>query len=258
MEAPMPQLHLRAEPGDYAPIVLLPGDPDRATAIAQRFDGGLANARQVNAHRHLYGYTGTFNGVPISVQTTSMGAPAAAIVVEELIRLGGRRLIRVGTTGGIGRGIRTGEIIIATAATGFDGTTATYLHGEPYAGAADYAITRALVEAADAAGAPRHVGPICTVDVFYNPDADYFSRWAARGILGFEMESSAIFYLAARAAAAGGDVRAGTILTVSDVLGHHVTSEDSYLPLDELARRTEATIGIALAAATSPAVTAGL
>ncbi len=254
----MPQIHLRAEPGDYAPVVLLPGDPDRATAIAERFDGGVAGSRLVTSHRHLFGYTGTYRGVPVSVQTTGIGAPAAAIVVEELLRLGARRLIRVGTCGGIGRGIRTGDIVIASAATGFDGTTAIYLHGEPYAAAPDFGLTRALVEAAEAAGAPAHVGPICTVDVFYNPDADYFSRWAARGILGFEMESSALFFLAARAAAAGDDVRAATILTVSDVLGPNVTSEASYLPLEELARRTERTIEVALAAATSPAVTASL
>ena len=166
----MPQIHLRAEPGDYAPLVLLPGDPDRATAIASRFDGGLAAARLVTEHRHLYGYTGTFGGVPVSVQTTGIGAPAAAIVVEELLRLGARRLIRVGTCGGIGRGIRTGDLVVATAATPFDGTTATYLHGEPYAPAADFTLARALVDAAVARGAVHHVGPVCTVDVFYNPD----------------------------------------------------------------------------------------
>lgn len=254
----MPQLHLRAEPGDYAPIVLLPGDPNRATAIASLFDGGLDGTRRVNDHRLMYGYTGTYRGVPISVQTTGMGAPATAIVVEELLRLGARRLVRVGTCGGIGRGIRTGELVIATAASPFDGTTAAYLHGEPYAPAADFALTRALVDAVEAEGAAYHVGPICTVDVFYNPDADYFSRWAARGVLAFEMESSTLFYLAARAHAAGDDVRAATILTVSDVLGPNVTSEDSYLPLDELERRTATTIRVALAAATAPAVTAGL
>lgn len=254
----MPQLHLRAEPGDYAPIVLLPGDPNRATAIASLFDGGLEAARRVNDHRLMYGYTGAFRGVPVSVQTTGMGAPSAAIVVEELLRLGARRLIRVGTCGGIGPGIGTGEIVIATAASPFDGTTATYVHGEPYAPAADFVLTRALVDAADAAGAVYHVGPICTVDVFYNPDADYVSRWAARGVLAFEMESSALFYLAARALAGGADVRAATILTVSDVLGEGVTSEQSYLPLDELKRRTAMTLHVALAAATSPAVAGGL
>jgi DeoD family purine-nucleoside phosphorylase len=254
----MPQIHLRAEPGDYAPIVLLPGDPNRATTIASLFDGGLEAARKVNEHRLAFGYTGTFGGVPVSVQTTGMGAPSAAIVVEELLRLGARRLVRVGTCGGIGRGIRTGEIVIASAAAAFDGTTATYLHGEPYAPAADFTLVRALVDAAEDERAAYHVGPVCTVDVFYNPDADYFSRWAARGILAFEMESSALFYLAARAYAAGDDVRAASILTVSDVLGPNVTSEDSYLPLDELEKRTAAMLHVALAAATSPAVAGGL
>lgn len=253
----MPQIHLRAEPGDYAPIVLLPGDPNRAMAIASLFDGGLAAARLVNDHRLLFGYTGTYHGVSVSVQTTGIGAPAAAVVVEELLRLGARRLVRVGTCGGIGRGIRTGDLVIATAAAPFDGTTTTYLHGEPYAPAADFTLVRALVDAAQAERAASHVGPVCTVDVFYNPDADYFSRWAARGVLAFEMETSAIFFLAARAQAAGDDVRAAAILTVSDVLGPNVTSEESYLPLDELERRTASMLRVALAAATSPAVTAG-
>jgi purine-nucleoside phosphorylase len=249
----MPQIHLRAEPGDYAPTVLLPGDPNRATAVAARLDGGLAAARLVNDHRLLYGYTGTYRGVPVSIQTTGIGAPAAAIVTEELIRLGAQRLIRIGTCGGIGRGIRTGDLVIATAATPFDGTTATYLHGEPYAPAADFGLVRALVDAAAAAGVVHHVGPICTVDVFYNPDADYFSRWAARGVLAFEMESSALFFLAARAAASGEDVRAASILTVSDVLAGGVSSEDSYLPLEELDRRVEIMLDVALAAASAPA-----
>jgi purine-nucleoside phosphorylase len=248
----MPQIHLRAEPGDYAPTVLLPGDPNRATAVAARLDGGLAAVRRVNDHRLLYGYTGMFAGTPVSVQTTGIGAPAAAIVTEELIRLGARRLIRIGTCGGIGRGIRTGDLVIATAATPFDGTTATYLHGEPYAPAADFGLVRALADAAAGAGAVHHVGPICTVDVFYNPDADYASRWAARGVLAFEMESSALFFLAARAAAAGADVRAASILTVSDVLGEGVSSEDSYLPLAELDRRIETMLDIALAVAGVP------
>jgi purine-nucleoside phosphorylase len=114
------------------------------------------------------------------------------------------------------------------------------------------------VDAAEAEGAIHHVGPICTVDVFYNPDADYVGRWAARGVIALEMETSAVFFLAARARAAGADVRAASILTVSDVLGEGRTSEDTYLPLDELERRTAAALRVALAAATSPAVTAGL
>jgi purine-nucleoside phosphorylase len=247
----MPQIHLRAEPGDYAPIVLLPGDPNRATRIAERFDGGLAKARRVNEHRAMYGYTGTYQGVPVSVQTSGMGTPSLSIVVEELLRLGARRLIRVGTCGGIGRGIRTADLVIALAATPFDGATATYLHGEPYAPTADFALIRALDDAATRRGIRHHVGQVATVDVFYNPDPDYFSKWRSRGVLAFEMETSALYYLAARAFAAGEDVRAATILTVSDVLSEEETSEGSYLPLSELEKAIDAMIEVGLEAASA-------
>jgi purine-nucleoside phosphorylase len=247
----MPQIHLRAEPEDYAPVVLLPGDPNRATWIAEKFDGGLGSARQVNSHRGLLGYTGTYKGVPVSVQTSGMGAPSISIVVEELLRLGARRLVRVGTCGGIGRGIKTGDLVVASSAAPVDGATRTYLHGDPYAPAADFGLVRSLVQTAEKRGLSPHVGQVATVDVFYNPDSDYFSKWRARGILAFEMESSVLYYLAARARAAGADVAAATILTVSDVLSEEVTSEGSYLPLDELNRAIERSIEIALEAGTA-------
>jgi len=244
----MPQIHLRAEAGDYAPVVLLPGDPNRATWIAEKFDGGPGAARRVNDHRGLIGYTGTYKGVPVSVQTSGMGAPSMSIVAEELLRLGAERLIRVGTCGGIGRGIKTGDIVIASAATPVDGATATYLHGDPYAPTADFGLVRTLVELTEKHGLTPHVGQVATVDVFYNPDSDYFSKWRSRGILAFEMETSVLYYLAARARASGADVAAATILTVSDVLSEEATSEESYLPLDELNRSIERTIEIALEA----------
>jgi purine-nucleoside phosphorylase len=243
----MPQIHLRAEVGDYAPLVLLPGDPNRATRIAERFDGGLAKTRRVNEHRGLFGYTGTYQGNPVSVQTTGIGTPSAAIVVEELLRLGATRLIRVGTSGGIGRGIRTGDTIIATGAAPVDGATQTYLHGEPYAPVADFDLTRALVDEARARSLRVHVGPVASVSVFYNPDPDYAAKWRARGILSFEMEAAVLFYLAARAQAADNhDVRAACILTVSDVLSEEVTPEETYMGLDELARATDTMIEVAL------------
>jgi purine-nucleoside phosphorylase len=242
----MPQIHLRAESGDYAPVVLLPGDPNRATFIAEKLDGGPGAARQVNSHRGLLGYTGTYQGVPVSVQTSGMGAPSISIVVEELLRLGARRLIRVGTCGAIGPGITTGDIVIATAAAPVDGATRTYLHGDPYAPAGDFRLIKRLVETAEKRGQEPHVGPVATVDVFYNPDSDYFSKWRSRGILAFEMETSVLYYLAARARAAGADVAAATILTVSDVLSEEAGSEETYLPLDELNRSIERTIEIAL------------
>jgi DeoD family purine-nucleoside phosphorylase len=247
----MPQIHLRAEAEDYAPVVLLPGDPNRATWIAEKLDGGPGAARQVTSHRGLLGYTGTYKGVPVSVQTSGMGAPSIAIVVEELLRLGAKKLIRVGTCGGIGRGIKTGDIVVASSATPVDGATRTYLHGDAYAPTADFELVRALVDSAAKHGQVTHVGQVATVDVFYNPDTDYFSKWRERGVLAFEMESSVMYYLAARARAAGADVSAATILTVSDILSEEASSEDSYLPLDELNRSIERTIEIALDAGTA-------
>lgn len=247
----MPQIHLRAEVGDYAPYVLLPGDPERATRIASRFDGGLEKARLVNSRRGLLGYTGTWKGRPVSVQTTGIGTPSLSIVVEELLRLGVTRLVRAGTTGGIGRGIRTGDLIVATAAVPADGATRTYLHGDPYAPAADFELTRRLVGTARALGVEPFVGLVATVDAFYNPDEDYVSKWRSRNVLGFEMEAAALFYLAARAAAQGSDVRAACILTVSDTLSEVDTIEGTYMSLDDLARATDRMVEVALIAGTS-------
>ena len=237
----MPQIHLRAEEGDYAPLVLLPGDPNRARRIAERFDSG--SVRQVNDHRGLYGFTGTYQGTPVSVQTSGMGTPSLSIVVEELLRLGANKLIRVGTCGGIAKGLKTGDLVIATAACPVDGATTTYLHGEAYAPAADFALTRALVDAAERAGTKARTGLVASVDVFYNTDDDYAQRWRDRGVLAFEMEASALFFLAARAG-----VQAACALTVSDVLSEEVTTEESYLPLDELDRAIDQMIDIALEA----------
>jgi len=254
----MPQIHLRAEVGDYAPLVLLPGDPNRAKLVAGMFDGGLDAARLVNEHRLLLGYTGTYHGVPVSVQTSGIGTPSLSIVLEELLRLGARRLVRIGTCGGIGRGLRTGDLVVATAAAPVDGSTRTYLHGDPYAPAADFELTRALVDAARARGVKVGIGPVASVDVFYNPDADYVTKWRSRGILAFEMEAAALFYLAARAQGSGEDVRAGCILTVSDTLGEQdtgdvETSEETYMELADLEAATVRMIEIALEAGTAEA-----
>jgi purine-nucleoside phosphorylase len=174
-----------------------------------------------------------------------MGTPSLSIVVEELLRLGAKRLIRVGTCGGIAKGLKTGDLVVATAACPVDGATTTYLHGEAYAPAADFALTRALVDAAAEAGVAARTGVVASVDVFYNTDADYAQRWRDRGVLAFEMEASALFYLAARDGA-----QAACALTVSDVLSEEVTTEESYLPLDELDRAIDRMIDVALEAGT--------
>ena len=240
----MPQIHLRAEEGDYAPLVLLPGDPNRARRISERFDEG--SVRQVNDHRGMFGLTGTYDGTPVSVQTSGMGTPSLSIVVEELLRLGATRLIRVGTCGGIATDLKTGDLVIATAACPVDGATTTYLHGEAYAPAADFNLTRALVDAATAAGIEVQTGLVASVDVFYNTDDDYAKRWRERGVLAFEMEASALFFLAARAG-----VQAACALIVSDVLSEEVTTEESYLPLEELDRAIDGMIEVALKAGTA-------
>ena len=113
-----------------------------------------------------------------------MGTPSFSIVAEELLRLGARQLIRVGTCGGIAPGMRTGDLVIAISACPVDGATRTYLHGDPFAPTADFALTHALYHAAQEAGIPVHVGPVASVDVFYNPDPDYATKWRDRGRAG--------------------------------------------------------------------------
>ena len=176
----MPQIHLRAEVGDYAPLVLLPGDPKRATRIASLFDGGLAASRHVNEHRGCSATPAPTRACRSASRRRAWARRRFSIVVEELLRLGATRLIRVGTTGGIGRGIHTGDLVIATAAAPVDGATRTYLHGDPFAPVADFGLTRALVDAARAAGVQPFIGPVATVDVFYNPDEDYVTQVAGR------------------------------------------------------------------------------
>ena len=254
----MPQIHLRAEAGDYAPLVLLPGDPNRAKLVAGVFDGGLDKARLVNEHRLLLGYTGTYKGVPVSVQTSGIGTPSFSIVMEELINLGVKRFIRIGTCGGIGRGIATGDIVVATAAVPADGATRTYLHGDPFAPAADFELTRALVDAARGRGFEPNVGVVSSVDVFYNTDPDYAAKMRGRGILAVEMEAAALFYLAMREQGRRNPVRGACILTVSDTLAPEDDSVGAdYMSLDDLEAATMRMIEIALAAGTSEAGAAG-
>ena len=132
-------IHLRAEPGDYAPDVLCPGDPLRAKYIAETFfDPG---ARQVNAERGMLGYTGTFDGKPISVQSTGMGCPSAGIVFEELIMLGATRLVRVGTCGGLGDGMAMGDTVIGAVASSDDQTPFRYAQMTGYAPSATFSTT---------------------------------------------------------------------------------------------------------------------
>ena len=128
-------IHVRAEPGDYAEACLLPGDPLRAQYIAETY---LDSPVQRNSERGMLGYTGEFEGKPVSVQATGMGCPSAAIVTEELVQLGVKRLIRVGTCGGLQPDLELGDLIVALTAVPADRTVETYVNHEPHCPTADW------------------------------------------------------------------------------------------------------------------------
>jgi DeoD family purine-nucleoside phosphorylase len=174
----MMPIHLRAEPGDYAEACLLPGDPLRAKYIAETY---FTDAKQVNAERGLLGYTGTYEGTRVSVQGTGMGSPGATIVFEELIQLGVKTLIRVGTCGGLQLGQKLGDTIVAISGVSAD-STATHLVGnEPHSPTASWELSHAAVHAAEAIGHPVQVGPVASSDLFYNPDEGQYARWSSAG-----------------------------------------------------------------------------
>jgi len=219
----MSPVHIRAEPGDFAESVLLPGDPRRAKYIAENF---FDDPKLVTEERGMLGYTGTYKGEPVSVQTTGMGCPSASIVTEELIQLGARNLLRVGTCGGYHRDLRLGDLIVATAAAPQDGTVAALTRGVPYAPAAHFDLVHAAHHAAEEAGTRTFMGPIVSSDLFYDPQEDPAALWGNLGVLAVEMEAAAIFTIAAMHG-----VRAGCLLTVSDTISTEniVRIEDSAL-----------------------------
>jgi DeoD family purine-nucleoside phosphorylase len=203
-------IHVRAEPGDYAEACLLPGDPLRAKYIAETF---FDDPVERNQERGMLGYSGTFQGRPVSVQATGMGCPSAAIVVEELVQLGVKRLLRVGTCGGLQPDMSLGDLIVAVSAVASDRTVEKLVGFEPHAPTADFGLVHGAVHAAKELGKPVRVGPIVSSDLFYNPDEGQYERWSSRGILAVEMEASMLFTLGALR-----KVRAGCLLTVSDVV----------------------------------------
>jgi purine-nucleoside phosphorylase len=253
-------VHIHARPGDVAPIVLLPGDPGRASRVAERLQG----ARRYNEFRGLLGYTGAYKGAPVSVQTTGMGAPSAAIVVEELAMLGAKLLIRIGTCGATTPNIQPTDLIVATGSYAHDGTTRQYLEAEGSRAPAQRAVrgatvgiagpsrkdglrpaaarvVRALVEACEQSGARHHVGPVATEDALYAVTPEWRKQWAARGVLAQEMEASAIFTVAALRG-----LEAGCLLTVSNAAGQHERLADEELQ-PAIDRMIEVALGAAFA-----------
>ncbi|WP_243091363.1 purine-nucleoside phosphorylase, partial [Thermus neutrinimicus] len=207
----MSPIHVRARKGEVAERVLLPGDPGRAEWIATTF---LEEPRLYTSYRGLLGFTGRYRGVPVSVQTTGMGAPSASIVAEELVGLGARVLLRVGTCGAVDEGLSPGDLVIVQGAVPLDGTTRQYLQGRAYAPVPDAELFRALWKRTEHRGYPYHVGLVATEDAFYATTLEGAKAWAQLGVLAFEMEASALFLLGKMR-----KVRAGAILTVSNRIG---------------------------------------
>ena len=237
-------IHLRAEHGDYAEAVLLPGDPLRARYIAETYLDGV---REVNEERALYGYTGTWDGNPVSVQGTGMGCPGATIVFEELIQLGCTRLMRVGTCGGLQPHHKLGDLIVALSAVPADSTAMHLVNNEPHCPTASWDLIHGAVHAAKEIGQPMHVGPIVTSDVFYNPIQGQYARWSARGVLAVEMEAAALFTVTAL----GGidqvpGIHGGCLLTVSDIVVEgvfeRITDEELRAAVDRMTRVALATV----------------
>ncbi|MEI7759591.1 MAG: DeoD-type purine-nucleoside phosphorylase [Thermoleophilia bacterium] len=223
-------IHLRADPGDYAEACLLPGDPLRAQYIAETF---LADVKQVNGERGMLGFTGTFNDRPVSVQSSGMGCPSAAIVVEELVQLGVNRIMRVGTCGGLQADLSMGDLIIAVSATAADTTSSHYVLGEPHSPTADFSLVHEAVHKAKHLGKPVRVGPVVTTDIFYQPDPGLPARWSERGILAVEMEAAVLFTLGALR-----KIQAGCLLIVSDVIVEgeflRISDEEMSKAVDEM------------------------
>ena len=231
-------IHIRAEPGEYAEACLLPGDPLRARYIAETY---LDNAVQRNDERGLLGYTGEWEGHPVSVQGTGMGCPGATIVFEELIQLGVKKLLRVGTCGGLQAHHQLGDLIVALTAVPADATAVHLVANEPHCPTASWELIHGAVHAAKEMRQPMHVGPIVSSDLFYNPDEGQYERWSKRGVLAVEMEAAALFTVGALR---GAD--AGCLLTVSDIVVEgvftRISDEELRAAVDRMTRVALATV----------------
>ena len=208
-------LHIRAEKGDIAETVLLPGDPLRARWIADHF---LENAIQYNDIRGMYGYTGTYRGKKVSVQGTGMGIPSISIYTHELINdFGAKQLIRIGSAGSYQPYIKVRDIVLAMAASTNSNINRIHFNQDSFAPAADYELFIRAVKKAEDLKIPVKAGNILTSDIFYDKDPEYYRKWAEYGVLCVEMEAAALYSVAARFG-----IKSLAILTVTD---HIVTGE---------------------------------
>ena len=207
----MPTPHNSASKGDFAKIVLMPGDPLRAKLIADNF---LVEPRLVTSVRNVYGYTGkSKNGKEISVMASGMGQPSIGIYSTELFtQYGVEAIIRIGTCGSYQKDVKVGDLILAQGACTDSNWMDEYdLKGGTFSGIADFSLLLKAYEEGVKLGKKVHVGNILAADHFYSADSDLWKKWAEMGVLGVEMESYALYCIAAKL-----HKKALTLLTVSD------------------------------------------
>lgn len=209
------QYHIQVAQGEVGRYVIMPGDPKRCVKIAQYFDDPVLIAD----NREYITYTGTLDGVKVSVTSTGIGGPSASIAMEELCRCGADTFVRIGTCGGMQTEVKSGDVVIATGAIRMEGTSKEYAPIE-YPAVADLEVTNALVSAAKTKGFPYHAGVVECKDAFYGqhePEKmpvgyELLSKWEAwkmMGCLASEMESAALFIAAGKLR-----VRAGSCFLV--------------------------------------------
>ena len=229
--------HISAAAGEIAPLVLMPGDPRRAARIAEPF---IDDARLVSDVRGIGCYTGTYQGAPMSVMASGMGIPSVEIYATELFRFYGvKRIVRVGTCGAFGGGVRVRDVVIATAAHTNSALSTLLVPGVSLSLTASYPLLRGAMDAAaSVTDADVHAGPVYCSDHFYLARPETIRGLAALGTLAVEMESAGLY---ATAAAEGGEAIA--VLTASD----HLFDGSGDLSADE--RETLFAITVRLAAA---------
>jgi purine-nucleoside phosphorylase len=209
--------HIGADAGQIAPVVLMPGDPLRARWIAETF---FDDARCYTEVRGMLGFTGTWKGLPVSVQGSGMGQPSLAIYANELFtEYDVQSIVRVGSCGALTETLAIRDVVIASGACTDSSMNRIAFEGLDYAPVADFELLRGAVGAAEQRGTPVHVGLVFSSDSFYAARPELTSRMAAYGVLAVEMEASALYTLAAKHGR-----RALAICTVSD---HIVTGEQT-------------------------------
>ncbi|MCS7460488.1 purine-nucleoside phosphorylase [Paenibacillus doosanensis] len=214
-------VHIGAKQGDIAETILLPGDPLRAKYIAEKY---LENVVCYNEVRGMLGFTGTYQGKRISVQGSGMGIPSISIYVNELIsQYGVKNLFRVGTCGAMQEHVRVRDVILAQACCTDSSMNRHVFGGFDFSPIASFPLLKAAYERGAAKGLKLHVGNIFSSDMFYREDKSVVQKLMDYGVLGVEMETTALYTLAAKFG-----VNALTILTVSDHLltGEETTAEE--------------------------------